>query len=136
MTSKNAQSMQDFQGWGATGGGSAKLGPGIGFDFGGSRVDDPNNKKGRVVGTETVSFELGAVVTPYALPAEIHGGGSYSQVSNTTNLTPYITSAASSVRSSVQYTYAYIQSEINYIQQQINVLRQQMTQASQNSSNK
>jgi RHS repeat-associated protein len=61
MTSKNAQSLQDFQGWGATAGGSAKIGPGIGFDFGGSRVDDPNNKKGRVVDAETISFELGAV---------------------------------------------------------------------------
>jgi RHS repeat-associated protein len=135
MTSQNAQSLQDFQGWGATGGVSGKIGPGLGLDFGASRVDDPNNKKGRVVNTETLSVELGTVVTPYVVPAEFHGGGSYSQVSNATNLTPYITSAANSVKSGVQSSYAYIQAQINYIQQEINVLRQQIAQLSQKSSN-
>jgi RHS repeat-associated protein len=45
MMSKNAQSLQDFQGWGATGGASGKIGPGLGFDYGASSVNDPNNKK-------------------------------------------------------------------------------------------
>jgi hypothetical protein len=125
MTSVNAKSMQDFQGWGATAGVSGKLGPGLGFDYGASRSYDPNNKNGRVVDTEVVSVELGAVLTPYAVPAEFHGGASYSKAANTTNLTPYITSAANSAKSGVQYSYAYIQSQINYIQQQINNLRQQ-----------
>jgi len=133
MTSKNAQSLQDFQGWGATGGVSGKLGPGLGFDYGASRVGDPNNKNGRVVDTETLSVELGAVATPYVMPVEFHGGGSYSQVSNGTNLTPYITSAANSVRSFVQSSYAYIQAQISYIQQEINTLRQQISQNFSNS---
>jgi hypothetical protein len=135
MTSKNTQSMQDLQGWGATGGVSGKAIGDIGFDFGASRVDDPNNKKGRVVDAETISFGLGAVATPYVLPVEFHGGASYSQVKNTTNLTPYITSAANSVKSGVQYSYTYIQSQITYIQKEINALRQQIAQASQNPSN-
>jgi RHS repeat-associated protein len=135
MTSKNAQSMQDFQGWGATGGVSAKAIGDIGFDFGAARVDDPNKKKReRVVDAETVSFGLGAVATPYVLPVEFHGGGSYSQVANTTKLIPYVTGAANSVKSAVQYSYAYIQSQINYIQQEINVLRQQIAQLSQSPS--
>jgi RHS repeat-associated protein len=135
MTSKNAQSLQDFEGWGPTGGVSGKLGLDLGFDFGASRVNDPNNRKGRLVDTETLSVGLGAVATPYAVPAEFHGGGSYSQVSNTTNLTPYVTSAANSVKSGVQSSYAYIQAQLNYIQQEINVLRQQIAQLSQNSNN-
>jgi RHS repeat-associated protein len=135
MTSKNAQSLQDFQGWGATAGVSAKIGPGLGFDYGAAKVDDPNNKKERVIDTETISFELGGVATPYVVPVEFHGGGSYSQVSNTTNLTSYVTSAANSVKSGVQSSYAYIQAQINYIQQEINVIQQQIAQLSQNSSN-
>jgi hypothetical protein len=64
--------MQDFQGWGATAGGSGKLIIDLGLDFGASRVDDPNNKNGRVADTETFSIGLGAVETPYAVPAEFH----------------------------------------------------------------
>jgi hypothetical protein len=158
MTSKNAQSLQDFQGWGSyrgrlipipdrfesnptLAGGvwivatmpsriqsdleavSGKLGLDLGFDYGAARVDDPNNKKGRVVDAETL------------VSVEFHGGGSYSQVSNTTNLTPYITSAANSVKSGVQSSYAYIQAQINYIQQELNVLRQLVAQIVQTSSN-
>jgi len=132
MTSMNAQSLQDFQGWGATGGVSGKAIGDIGVDFGAARVDDPNDKKGRIVDAETLSFGLGAVLTPYVAPVEFHGGGSYSQVSNATNLTPYITSAANSVKSGVQSSYAYIQAQINYIQQEINTLRQQISQSQNN----
>ena len=71
MTSKNAQSMQDLQGWGATGGVSGKAIGDIGFDFGASRVDDPNNKKGRVVDAETISFGLGAVADSICVACRI-----------------------------------------------------------------
>jgi hypothetical protein len=135
MTSKSAQSLQDFNGWAATGGVSGKLGPGLGYDYGLAIVDDPNNKKGRLVDTETLSVELGAIVTPYVVPVEFHGGCSYSHASNITNLTPYITNAANAVKSGAQSSYGYIQSQLNYIQQQPNVLRQQLAQLSQNSSN-
>ena len=48
MTSKSAQSLQDFQGWGATGGVSGKLGLDLGLDFGAARVDDPTADSGHM----------------------------------------------------------------------------------------
>jgi hypothetical protein len=74
---------------------------------------------------------VGAVATPYEIPAEFHGRGGYSASPYSVNVTSGVTSVANTVRSGVQSAY---QSVISLIQQQITAIRQEISQISDSSN--
>ena len=124
MYSPNAQSIQDLKGVDVTAGASIKYGVDVGYDVSMSKSDKPN----KPAMTYTGSLGIGGVATPYALPAEVHGGVNYSKPIVQYNLTPTIANVRSTTISSAQYIYSYIQAQINSIRQQIQTLQNQAPQ--------
>ena len=119
LHSPNAKSIKDLEGIDVGGGGSLRAGLSGAFDIGTSKPDNYNNR----ITTMTISGGFGLNITPYALPAEVHGGVSYTRSLGSINLTQSATNAYSATQNGTHSISASLQRQLNQIQSQINALK-------------
>ncbi|MGH9878586.1 MAG: hypothetical protein ACRD5H_13195, partial [Nitrososphaerales archaeon] len=109
---------------------SVKAGIDVGVDFGISK-----NSANKRITTYTGSLGIGGVVTPYAVPAEMHGGLAYTTAVSKVNLTQTFTNAANMARAGGQAAYSSFQGQISKIQSQLKDIQQKLNQLSKSQNN-
>lgn len=115
----NARNISELEGPGAVVGGSVRIGADFGVDVGMSKSNQTNG----TVFTLNPNIGYGGVVTPYVVPAELHGGADYTKALTQVNLTNIITNAVVATKSSFNYQLNKISNQIKQLQRAVDRLK-------------
>ena len=123
----NARNISELEGPDATVGGSVRAGADIGVDIG---MSSSPTDSSRTVVTVTPGFGFGGTLTPYVVPAEVHGGASYSTAVAQTNLTQSVTNGVNAAKTGIQNQLNSISNQIKQLQKAINSSRSSNSKSS------